>query len=198
MGLSLVNKLPEEIVFATLSDIDVHFIRTTTSQVLALTVKCIELDNQLLGTTHTVMLCVTPSSIESSGVDSGPALQVNSVKVPSNLMLTDLYKHLMVTAHPFTVVIEEKLLMKLLIFFGYGQAEGEVEKLDENLYEKTNEDAGTQKRYYFENLKFTLPQVKLSVFTSHKLSPDLKALKGTLGFPLIRFEDAIINMEPYT
>lgn len=50
------------------------------------------LDNQLLGTTQPVMLCVTPSSIESSGVDSGPALQVNSVKVPSNLMLTDLYK----------------------------------------------------------------------------------------------------------
>lgn len=51
-----------------------------------------QVDNQLLGTTHPVMLCVTPSSIESSAVDSGPALQVNSVKVPSSLMLTDLYK----------------------------------------------------------------------------------------------------------
>lgn len=51
-----------------------------------------QVDNQLLGTTHPVMLCVTPSSIESSAVDSGHALQVNSVKVPSSLMLTDLYK----------------------------------------------------------------------------------------------------------
>uniref|UniRef100_A0A672L9C3 Vacuolar protein sorting 13 homolog D n=1 Tax=Sinocyclocheilus grahami TaxID=75366 RepID=A0A672L9C3_SINGR len=198
VGLSLVNKLPEELVFATLSGIDVHFIRTTASQVLELTVKDIQVDNQLLGTTHPVMLCVAPSSSESSAVDSGPALQVNSVKVPSSLMLTDLYKHLMVTARRYTVIIEEKLLMKLLIFFGYGQAEGEVEKLDENLYEKTNDDAGTPKRYYFENLKISLPQVKLSVFTSHKLPPDLKALKGALGFPLIRFEDAIINMYPYT
>lgn len=50
----------------------------------------------------------------------------------------------------------------------------EVEKLDENLYEKSSEEAGRRKRYYFENLKISLPQVKLSVFTSHKLPPDLK------------------------
>lgn len=50
------------------------------------------MDNQLLGTTQPVMLCVTPSSSDSSMNDSGPALQVNAVKVPSNLMFTELYK----------------------------------------------------------------------------------------------------------
>ncbi len=50
----------------------------------------------------------------------------------------------------------------------------ELEKLDENLHERPSEDAGPPKRYYFENLKISLPQVKLSVFTSHKLPPDLK------------------------
>lgn len=50
----------------------------------------------------------------------------------------------------------------------------ELEKLDENLHEKPNENVGPPKRYYFENLKISLPQVKLSVFTSHKLPPDLK------------------------
>lgn len=112
----------------------------------------------------------------------------------------------------------------------------ELERLDENLHERPGEDAGPPKRYYFENLKISLPQVKLSVFTSHKLPPDLKvalpprrkvclitrlheqhtnvvasdfnsfgstliflqALKGTLGFPLVRFEDAVINMYPFT
>lgn len=116
----------------------------------------------------------------------------------------------MITALRFTVIIEDKLLLKLLAFFGYGKTEGgmknhcwslwvkklcfnkiisaskklcttedwrcvsEVEKVDENLYEKASEEAGPQKRYYFENLKISLPQVKLSVFTSHKLPPDLK------------------------
>ncbi len=32
----------------------------------------------------------------------------------------------MVTARRYTVIIEEKLLMKLLIFFGCGQTEGGV------------------------------------------------------------------------
>ncbi|MCJ8741597.1 hypothetical protein PDJAM_G00072560 [Pangasius djambal] len=205
IGLSLVNKVPEELVFATLSGINLHFTRTAASQVLELSVKTIQVDNQLLGTTQPVMLYVTPSSSESTVVDSGPALQVNAVKLPSSLMLTELFKHLMVTARHFTVIIEEKLLLKLLAFFGYGKTEGEergcvseVEKLDENLYEKAGEEAGPRKRYYFENLKISLPQVKLSVFTSHKLPPDLKTLKGTLGIPLIRFEDAVINMYPFT
>ncbi|KAM6982880.1 intermembrane lipid transfer protein VPS13D isoform 1-T1 [Tautogolabrus adspersus] len=198
LGVSLVNKAPEELVFTTLSGIDVHFIRTASNEVLELSIQNIQVDNQLLGTTQPVMLCVTPSSSDIGVNDSGPALQVNSVKVPSSLMLTDLFKHLMVTARRFTVIIEEKLLLKLLSFFGYGQIEAELEKLDENLHERPNEDAGPPKRYYFENLKISLPQVKLSVFTSHKLPPDLKALKGTLGFPLVRFEDAVINMYPFT
>ncbi|KAJ8257579.1 hypothetical protein GJAV_G00187290 [Gymnothorax javanicus] len=198
VGISLVNKLPEELVFATLSGIDVHFTRTAASEVLELSVLHIQVDNQLLGTTQPVMLCVTPSSSESSTMDTGPALEVNAVKVPSSLMLTDLFKHLMVTARRFTVIIEEKLLLKLLNFFGYGQTESELEKLDESLYEKASEDRAALKRYYFENLKISLPQVKLSVFTSHKLPADLKALKGTLGILLIRFEDAVINMYPYT
>ncbi|XP_056240495.1 intermembrane lipid transfer protein VPS13D isoform X3 [Seriola aureovittata] len=198
LGVSLVNKVPEELVFTTLSGIDVHFIRTAANEVLELSIQNIQVDNQLLGTTQPVMLCVSPSSSDSSVNDSGPALQINSVKVPSNLILTDLFKHLMVTARRFTVIIEEKLLLKLLSFFGYGQTEAELEKLDENLHEKPNEDASSPKRYYFENLKISLPQVKLSVFTSHKLPPDLKVLKGTLGFPLVRFEDAVINMYPFT
>ncbi|XP_074536599.1 intermembrane lipid transfer protein VPS13D [Halichoeres trimaculatus] len=198
LGVSLVNKAPEELVFTTLSGIDVHFTRTAANEVLELSIQNIQVDNQLLGTTQPVMLCVTPSSSDSGVNESGPALQVNSVKVPSSLMLTDLFKHLMVTARRFTVIIEEKLLLKLLSFFGYGQTEAELERLDENLHERPNEDAGPPKRYYFENLKISLPQVKLSVFTSHKLPPDLKALKGTLGFPLVRFEDAVINMYPFT
>ncbi|XP_062872043.1 intermembrane lipid transfer protein VPS13D [Trichomycterus rosablanca] len=198
VGLSLVSKLPEELLFAVLSNINLHFTQTATSQVLELSVGNIQVDNQLIGTTNPVMLCVSPNTYESSASDSGPALQVNAVKVPSKLMLTDLFKHLMVTTRRFTVIIEEKLLLKLLAFFGYGKTEAEVEKLDENLYEKTSEDAGPQKRYYFENLKISLPQIKLSVFTSNKLPPDLKTLKGTLGIPLIRFEDAIINMYPFT
>ena len=56
----------------------------------------------------------------------------------------------------------------------------ELEKLDENVYERPSEDVSAPKRYYFENLKISLPQVKLSVFTSHKLPPDLKVTRAFL------------------
>lgn len=42
VGLSLVNKVPEELVFATLSGIDVHFTRTAGSQVLEMSVQRIQ------------------------------------------------------------------------------------------------------------------------------------------------------------
>ncbi|XP_069400804.1 intermembrane lipid transfer protein VPS13D isoform X3 [Ovis canadensis] len=198
IGLSLINKVPEELVFASLTGINVHYTQLATSHMLELSIQDVQVDNQLIGTTQPFMLYVTPLSNENEVIETGPAVQVNAVKFPSKSALTNIYKHLMVTAQRFTVQIEEKLLLKLLSFFGYDQAESEVEKYDENLHEKTAEQGGTPIRYYFENLKISIPQIKLSVFTANKLPLDLKALKSTLGFPLIRFEDAVINLDPFT
>ncbi|XP_030180691.1 vacuolar protein sorting-associated protein 13D isoform X2 [Lynx canadensis] len=198
IGLSLINKAPEELVFASLTGINVHYTQLATSHMLELSIQDVQVDNQLIGTTQPFMLYVTPLSNENEVIETGPAVQVNAVKFPSKSALTNIYKHLMITAQRFTVQIEEKLLLKLLSFFGYDQAESEVEKYDENLHEKTAEQGGTPIRYYFENLKISIPQIKLSVFTSNKLPLDLKALKSTLGFPLIRFEDAVINLDPFT
>uniref|UniRef100_A0A8C3LRJ9 Vacuolar protein sorting 13 homolog D n=1 Tax=Chrysolophus pictus TaxID=9089 RepID=A0A8C3LRJ9_CHRPC len=198
IGLSLVNKVPEELIFASLTRINVHYTQMSTSQVLELSVQDVQVDNQLIGTTQPFMLFLTPRMSENEPMETAPAVQVNAMKCPSKNALIDIYKHLMITARKFTVQIEEKLLLKLLSFFGYAQSESEVEKYDENLHEKVVEKGGGQKRYYFENLKISVPQIKLSVFTSNKLPLDLKALKSTLGFPLIRFEDAVINLDPFT
>ncbi|XP_032057126.1 vacuolar protein sorting-associated protein 13D isoform X4 [Aythya fuligula] len=198
IGLSLVNKVPEELIFASLTRINVHYTQLSTSQMLELSVQHVQVDNQLIGTTQPLMLFLTPRMSENEPVEAGPAVQVNAMKFPSKNTMTDIYKHLMITARKFTVQIEEKLLLKLLNFFGYAQSESEVENYDENLHEKVAENTGVQKRYYFENLKITVPQIKLSVFTSNKLPLELKALKSSLGFPLIRFEDAVINLDPFT
>lgn len=42
LGLSLVNKVPEELVFATLSGIDVHFTCTAANEVLELSIQNIQ------------------------------------------------------------------------------------------------------------------------------------------------------------
>ncbi|XP_058017026.1 intermembrane lipid transfer protein VPS13D [Ahaetulla prasina] len=198
IGLSLVNKAPEELIFATFTGIAVHFTQLAASQVLELSVQDVQVDNQLLRTTQPFVLFLTPKLGENEAAETGPAVQLNAMKFPSKSPLSDIYKHLMVTANRFTVQIEEKLLLKLLSFFGCNQSESEVENYDENLHEKPVGQELARKRYYFENLKISIPQIKLSVFTSSKLPLDLKALKSTLGFPLVRFEDAVINLDPYT
>lgn len=73
-----------------------------------------QVDNQLLGTTHPVLLSVTPGSAESTTVDTGSALQVNAVKVPSSLMLTDLFK---VKAVNLWIHFLTKMLQAYLYFF---------------------------------------------------------------------------------
>ncbi|XP_061458181.1 intermembrane lipid transfer protein VPS13D isoform X3 [Rhineura floridana] len=198
IGLSLVNKVPEELIFASFTGINVHFTQLSMSQLLELSVQDMQVDNQLLRTTQPFMLFLTPKTGENEAAETGPAVQLNAMKFPSKSPLTDIYKHLMITASKFTVQIEEKLLLKLLSFFGYDQSESEVESYDENLHEKPVDQGGALKRYYFENLKISVPQIKLSVFTSSKLPLDLKALKSTLGFPLVRFEDAVIDLDPFT
>lgn len=42
VGVSLVNKVPEELVFVTLSGIRVHFTRTTANEVLEVSVQRIQ------------------------------------------------------------------------------------------------------------------------------------------------------------
>ncbi|XP_078095171.1 intermembrane lipid transfer protein VPS13D isoform X4 [Mustelus asterias] len=200
VGLSLVNKAPEELVFTTLTGIDVHYTQTATSQMLEVSIQDVQIDNQLLGTTQPVILSLTPNSLEGEidSIETGPAVQINAMKIPSKSALTELFKHLMITVRKLTVQIEEKLLLKLLRFFGLGQLDQDVEKPDENAPEQSSEQGGTAKRYYFENLKLSMPQIKMSVFTSSKLPVELKALKGILGIRLIRFEDAVIHLDPYT
>lgn len=46
LGVSLVNKVPEELVFATLSGVNVHFTRTAANEVLELSIQNIQVRKQ--------------------------------------------------------------------------------------------------------------------------------------------------------
>lgn len=48
LGVSLVNKVPEELVFTTLSGIDVHFTRTAANEVLELSIQNIQVSSGAL------------------------------------------------------------------------------------------------------------------------------------------------------
>ena len=50
------------------------------------------------------------------------------------------------------------------------------------------------KRYYFEMFKIFQCSISLSVLTADDLTPDLKIIKRSLRIPLIRFEDAQVEL----
>lgn len=50
------------------------------------------------------------------------------------------------------------------------------------------------KRYYFGLLKIHTSRINLSMLTASKLSPDLQALKRDMSLPLVRFEDAKVDL----
>lgn len=68
----------------------------------------------------------------------------------------------------------------------------EVENYDENLHDNPVDQSGTQKRYYFENLKISVPQIKLSVFTSSKLPLDLR-VSGAFALTAIGFPQCVLG-----
>lgn len=50
------------------------------------------------------------------------------------------------------------------------------------------------KRYFFGQLKIKSNQINLSMLTASKLSPDLNALKRDMSLPLVKFEDAKVDL----
>lgn len=52
LGVSLINKLPEELVFTTLAGIDVHFTRTASNEVLELSIQTIQVSSSGWGGGH--------------------------------------------------------------------------------------------------------------------------------------------------
>ncbi|KAL5009744.1 hypothetical protein ScPMuIL_012049 [Solemya velum] len=200
IGLSLVNQQPEELLYALLRNIMIDYTATPTSVTVDASVANIQVDNQLFGTQRTVMLHITPTS-KSDVPDNTPALHIAAQRVPHNEWNADIYKYMVISMKKLTLQLEERLLWKLLQFIGFGEAEGDIHKLDDKECDSNRAlVAATSvktKRYYFGILKINTSRVTLSMLTASKLSADLESIKHALSVPLIRFEEAKVDIDPF-
>ncbi|XP_077998114.1 intermembrane lipid transfer protein VPS13D-like [Glandiceps talaboti] len=199
IGVSIINKVPEELVFMTFRGIEVDYTRTAEGTNLDARVYDIQVDNQLINTHRTATLYVTPERQDGNiSTTPTPALNLTMSKVHSKVPTYELYKRFMLQVKRMTLIIEELLLFKLLAFAGYGQSDAEMEQLDENDYDQQRSLAAEKqpKRYYFESLKLHATQIKLSMLRG-KLPPQLQTLKTKLGIPLVGFEDAHVDLDPF-
>ena len=99
-----------------------------------------------------------------------------------------------------TLLLEEKLLFKLLQWAGVGQAQAEAEaKEDETMnmltYRTVTPDSswtGESKQLYFEEFQISDMELRVSMLTASQLPEDLKQIKRRLGIPLVMFESPIL------
>lgn len=203
IGISVVSRQPpEELLYIKLGEFQLSAMWTPEAELLDAFVRDIQIDNQLFEAQCPVLLYVTPMSRSTDPEEAArPALQITAERVPrpknSN---AEIVKHLVVKVKNMSLNIEERLMLKLFAYVGYGIKE-EQEDVDESdfetqriLAEATSVHA---KRYYFGSLKLIFCQVRLSVMTSNKLGENLLAVKRKLGLTLIKFEDAAVELEPF-
>lgn len=161
LGLSIVSRRPvEELLFVRMAGISLELIQTPINTTLDLSMKDIQIDNQLFEAQCTSVLYVTrPTRTEN---EHRPAVHVVAEKLKSKNQNAEIYKHVVVSIKPLCIHLEEKLILKLVAFVGAGRSELEV-PMDENDFKAqrfiSEVSAAHAKRYYFGALKIVPSQV---------------------------------------
>ncbi|XP_071476556.1 intermembrane lipid transfer protein VPS13D-like [Diadema antillarum] len=197
IGLSLVNQVPEELVYISLFGIDVHYVQTVKEVDLNASVSSVQIDNQLsLAQKPVSLFVVTPSE----GRVRPPALSLVATKQCGASSTVEIYKRLILTVSKITINVEELLLLKLLQFSGFSQSDVTMETIDETHYDTSSPISSDplMKRFFFETLKLNATDFRLSMYTSTKISQDLQLLKTAMRLFLIQFEDAPVSLDPFT
>ncbi|XP_071526978.1 intermembrane lipid transfer protein VPS13D [Panulirus ornatus] len=201
LGLSVIQQSPpQEIIYAKLTDIVFEYQSSLLQRTVDCSVRDVQVDNQLFTAQCPVVLYVTPQS-KNDDTRHLPAIYLTAHQVLSSCTNAYIFKNLMMTMKNLTITLEEMLLFRLLLMAGYDQSDSELEKVEEHQYDMRRMLAAATSvnatRYYFTNLELQLKQVRLSVLTSKKLSPELKNIKRKMGLTLVRFENASVNLEPF-
>nr|CAB3267626.1 vacuolar protein sorting-associated protein 13D [Phallusia mammillata] len=212
VGISLVSNTPEELLYLTMNGVQMEVSVVPGEQIFSLRIQKLQIDNQLLDGHPAVMLCprnATTSFTSSSRSDSSstdPLISVRAVRQPSSSRLYQIFKSFSIDVGRLTVQIEERLLLKLLHFVGYGPASSgrDSEVLDEAKMDLNraicnvmDDSVATATRFYFDTIRLSAAPMRLSVITTSRLIPELKAVKRALRFSLVQFERAPVAIQAY-
>ncbi|XP_033150667.1 vacuolar protein sorting-associated protein 13D isoform X2 [Drosophila busckii] len=195
VGISLITLKPcEEIIYITLDNISTTFMETYSEKSVDVHISYIQVDNQLLDSINQVSF---HSSTTNDTNINAKALVLKMKLLPTPNKNALIFKYLTLDIKPCIMYLEEKLILKMAFFLGYGKDHQVTSFMPyEDVEEFTLEK--DMKRYYFEHLSIGPTQVRLSAYTTSKLPDDLQAIKKVLGLTLIKFEDALIEFDQFS
>ncbi|EDW41305.1 GM25370 [Drosophila sechellia] len=197
IGISIIARKPcEEIMFISLDHINCDIVQSALENSLDLNIAYIQIDNQLLDAASPIALH-TQTSNDLEETQNAVVLKLKMLPSPNKNAI--IFKYLTLDLKPSTASLEEKLILKVASFLGYGKINRQNLSVQYQ-FENTDDKPILQdmKRYYFENLSIGATQVRLSAFTSSKLPVELHETKKALGLTLIKFEDALIELDRYS
>ncbi|KAJ1939026.1 Vacuolar protein sorting-associated protein 13, partial [Linderina macrospora] len=172
IGVSLINKYSSEILFATLSDVELKFTDSTSNQTAKLTVKWIQIDNQIYGALYPIVLYPTTLGVATPGTATPPALQAVVVRAKDNSYGVEYFKYASVLAQELSVELDEDFLYALLDFVKFdtpGDAPSQdiAAMLDTAIPEVSALDDGLQ--LYFEFLHIQPFKLNISFMRTQRL-----------------------------
>ena len=198
VGFSLVNSWDEELVYVTLRNVIFEYLKTDAKHSINSSIGDIQVDNQLRQAHREVS--IHPAPLEYGDPMNGqPAVSLSLQKliVPHvhyfpeiQLKIKDLVFHL-----------EELLLFKMYEFFGYNKKE-DVRVRQSSTPDRQNgllrsALSKSVSFVYLTILEIILNQIYLSVYATSHLPRDLRRLKRKMGWTLISFENAKVQLKPF-
>uniref|UniRef100_A0AAF5PWJ8 Ricin B-type lectin domain-containing protein n=2 Tax=Wuchereria bancrofti TaxID=6293 RepID=A0AAF5PWJ8_WUCBA len=205
IGLSFINGLHEELIYARFQGIVLHVNRQGPTYQITGSVEVIQADNQLLTTDRwQVLFCQQ----DMTGTD--PGLQESHVSVPAlklemnwtPLEHYDAFDCFRLKMCDLSVQLDETLLWKIVQFVQKTEA-AESMKPNTLLQPPNTEldklDRVQARRCYFGTFDLEIGAVALSVVTIgiSGLPPDLRKLKRQFNVKLVSFENAMISLPPF-
>ncbi|VDK63042.1 unnamed protein product [Onchocerca ochengi] len=205
IGLSFINGLHEELIYARFQGIVLHVNRQGSTYQITGSVEVIQADNQLLMTDRwQVLFCQQDiTSTESGSLESYisiPALKLEMNCTP--LEHYDIFDCFRLKMCDLSVQLDETLLWKIVQFVQKAEAAESMKPttlLQPPNTELDKLDRMQARRCYFGTFDLEIGSVVLSVVTvgTSGLSPELRKLKQQFNLKLVSFENAVISLPPF-
>lgn len=176
IGVSLVNRQLRELVYITLRDIELKYSDSALYQMVNLTVKWIQIDNQLYGGIFPILFY--PSVVPKTGkeMEAHPIFQTSVTRVKDDSYGVLYIKYFTVLLQQMTLEIDEDFIFALLDFAkipGASWSEEKEGKLwDESLDIPEPQQEQSGQDIYFELLHLQPMQIDLSFVRTERINAE--------------------------